>query len=243
MNAHRNALRRAIIQRLSPWGALRAELAALAGGPGAAAAWAVVVANLALLAWALVSDWTLADLLWPYWWQSVMIGVYTVRRMVSLEHARTEGLKIPPGFDPQQVVRGAKWVIAGFFAVHYGLFHVVYLTFLIAMPGPGTGLGWLGWLVTLVVLAGSQHFAFREQRLRDATTPPNLVALMMLPYPRIVPMHLLASFGAFLMGGTVTMLLFGLLKTCADLVGLGYERRIADALNEAAAIETTHASR
>jgi hypothetical protein len=238
MSTDRDALRRAIIGRLSPWGALRAELSAMAGGAGAAAAWGVVVGNLILLGWAWQNGWGLADLLWPYWWQSVLIGIYTVLRMVSLERARTEGLVIPAGYDPQQVVRGAKWIFAGFFAIHYGMFHLVYLMFIGAMPGNGTGMGWAGWLVAFVVLVGSQHLSFRDQRRRDAATAPNLVALMMLPYARILPMHLIAVFGAFLMGGTAAMLLFGLLKTCADLAGLGYEQRIADALAEAAALES-----
>lgn len=237
MSADRDALRRAIILRLSPWGALRAEFAALAGGPGATAAWGLVIANLALLGWAWHRDWGLADLLWPYWWQSVLIGGYTVARMVSLQHARTEGLVIPPGYDPQQVVRGAKWIFAVFFAIHYGMFHLLYLGFIGAMPGTATGMGWLGWLVALVVLVGSQHLTFRDHRRRDASTPPNLVALMMLPYVRILPMHLIAVFGALLTGGTTALLVFGLLKTCADLAGLGYEQRISDALAEAAALE------
>lgn len=237
MNADRNALRRAIILRLSPWGALRAEFGALAGGPGAAAAWGVVIANLALLGWAWHHRWGLADLLWPYWWQSVLIGGYTVARMVSLQHARTEGLVIPPGYDPQQVVRGAKWIFAGFFAIHYGLFHLVYLIFIGAMPRGDGSLSWLGWLGAFVLLIGGQHLAFRDQRRRDASTPPNLVALMMLPYARILPMHLIAVFGSFLMGGTAAMILFGLLKALADLGGLGYEQRIGEALAEAAVYE------
>jgi hypothetical protein len=237
MNTDRDALRLAIIARLSPWGALRAELASLAGGAGAVAAWGVVVGNLILLGWAWHAGWGLADLLWPYWWQSVLIGGYTVARMVSLQGARTEGLVIPPGYDPQQVVRGVKWIFAVFFAIHYGMFHLIYLMFIGAMADTGVGMGWLAWLVAFAVLVGSQHLTFRDQRRRDAGTPPNLVALMMLPYARILPMHLIAVFGSFLMGGTAAMLLFGVLKTCADLVGLGYEQRISDALAEAAAYE------
>lgn len=233
--SERDALRRAILARLSPWAALRAELRALAGGDGSAAAWGVLIANGLLLAWAWHAGWGLADLLWPYWWQSLVIGGYTIARMLVLQRARTEGLTIPAGYDPQQVVRGAKWFFAALFALHYGMAHLVYAIFVAAMPGSGATGGWLGWIGLLALLLGGQHLAFREQRRRDAATPPNLVALMVLPYVRILPMHLIAVLGALLGGGAAALVVFGLLKTAADLVGLGYEQRFADALAEAAA--------
>ena len=51
----------------------------------------LVLANAATLAGALYFDWNVGWLLWPYWMQSVVIGWYARKRMLSLHRFSTEG--------------------------------------------------------------------------------------------------------------------------------------------------------
>jgi hypothetical protein len=49
---------------------------------------------------------------------------------------------------------------------------------------------------------------------------------MFLPYGRVIPMHLTIILGTFFSGGTAGLLIFGGLKTAADIVMHKVEHRL-----------------
>jgi hypothetical protein len=170
-------------------------------------------------------------LLWPYWIQSVVIGYYNVRRIQKLQRFSTDGLKINgSAVDPTPSTRRQTWM---FFNVHYGFFHFGYLIFLLAfsagametgseMPADlGTLEGLSQWnalwiaatAIGFLVSHGQSH---REHVDADLRGTPNIGTLMFVPYIRIIPMHLTIILGAML-GDGLGMLLFGGLKTAADV--------------------------
>jgi hypothetical protein len=183
----------------------------------------LLLSNAATLAAALVFDWNLGWLLWPYWIQSVIIGWYARRRMLTLAQFSTEGFTSNGrrvGEDEQ-----GKRSTANFFVLHYGFFHAGYLVFLLTRH-PVWGLR------DMLILAAcgisfvlSQRETFAAQHAADLRGRPNLGALMFTPYLRIVPMHLAIILGAG--AGSVAPWLFAGLKTASDLLLDGIDRRMA----------------
>jgi hypothetical protein len=90
-----------------------------------------------------------------------------------------------------------------------------------------TGLDWSAvWLVaTFVGFMVSHGQSHREHVDSDLRHTRNIGALMFIPYLRIIPMHLTIIFGA-LLGNGGGVLLFGALKTAADVAMHKVEHRM-----------------
>ena len=189
----------------------------------------LVAANGFTLVLALAQDWPMGLLLWPYWVQSVVIGVFSYRRIKALQRFSTEGFRINErSVAPSEETKRAT---ARFFALHYGFFHLGYALFL-AMYG----LPLRDWLWVGAAAAGFlyNHWqSFERFREADRQGCPNIGTLMFLPYLRVVPMHIAVIVGAAVpWAGAV--LLFGLLKTAADCAMHVAEHRILAGAGRAA---------
>ncbi len=180
---------------------------------GDASVWSLVGANLLTLVLALVFSWQVHDLMAVYWVQSVIIGASYVTRMLKLESFSTDGFRINNRAVAPTVE--TKRQTAGFFAIHFGIFHVAYLVFILAETGPGILLE-LGFIACAIAFGFNHLYSYRYHRELDRRGTPNIGKLMFTPYLRIIPMHLTIIFGAT-MAGSLSLLLFGLLKTAADV--------------------------
>jgi hypothetical protein len=199
----------------------------------------ILASNALTLLAALLFDWSLVELLWPFWIQSIVIGWYARQRILRLADFSVEGVEFngrPVDETPETQRR-----IANFFALHFGFFHVVYLIFLLAFTLTASSAGYvdvrnentnemmtvhvgnvapLEWLI----FAGlgwtfwRAHRASHEEHVEaDLAGKPNIGTLMALPYARVIPMHLTIIFGVWLGGGGLAIILFVLLKTAADV--------------------------
>lgn len=175
---------------------------------------ALVGANLLATVLALALGWTLGDLLWTFYIQSLIIGWFARERMLALQHFSTEGFKANGKPVPED--ESGKRSTANFFAMHFGGFHFGYLIFLFTMSMPDTLTDWLILLACGVAFWMAQRQTFDEQVAVDAQGRPNLGALMFLPYLRIIPIHLTIILGS-VMGDAIGILFFMMLKTAADL--------------------------
>ena len=197
--------------------------------------WMIVFANALALAIAWWQHWPMLLLLFPYWVQSVVIGWYSGRRILALERFTTEGTQGFTGDSDKQI----KWNTVKFFAMHYGLFHFVYLFFMFIgvktgkMPGgmqvpeiTRTDAVWVAAIALIFVL--THRTSFRRNLEHDRKGCPNIGTLMFLPYARVVPMHLTFILGLS-MGYTGAVLFFGILKTLADVGMHWVEHRVLGA--------------
>ena len=177
----------------------------------------LVLSNLATIVLAVVDGWSLSDVMWIYWGQSVVIGFFNWRRMLHLRRFSTAGMTFNDA--PVAETRSGKIQVATFFAVHYGFFHFIYFFFLVAERSPMSGLGLAGIAACIAVFIVNHRFSFRHNLERDLARKPNIGTMMFFPYARIIPMHLTIIFGNSVAGGsTGTLVLFLGLKTLADLV-------------------------
>ncbi len=184
----------------------------------------LLISNGLTLAMALILEWPLALVIWPYWIQSIIIGWYARKRMLALRKFSTEGFT--SNDEPVPENEKGKRSTASFFVLHYGFFHFAYLMFLL-----GTVKLDSAWDAFWIIVCGFSYvFAQRktceQQIASDLLGKPNLGKLMCLPYLRILPMHLTIIFG--MIGGSVFSILFFMaLKTIADVLLDRFDRRPA----------------
>lgn len=175
----------------------------------------LVAVNLLALGIALVLRFSLRDMMLVYWIQSVVIGLSNVVRIARLHDYSTEGVKV--NGRPVEPTPATKYQAAGFFALHYGIFHAVYLVFILTDRHAGRLAAPWEYFVLAAAFGANHFFSLLHNLKSDAAGKPNLGTMMFMPYVRIFPMHLTIIFGLGMAGGgTVALVLFGLLKTAAD---------------------------
>jgi hypothetical protein len=177
----------------------------------------LLLTNLAVILLAWFQEWKLAPLIWIYWWQNIIIGFFNWRRIKKLSRFSTSGLKINDRLvEPNAKTK--KWV-AGFFVLHYGGFHFIYLIFIL-----GTAEGLLlpeivSASVGIALFLLNHWFSYRYNLRQDLAATPSLGGMAFYPYARVIPMHLVIIIGLQLGSASRAALIFFLvLKTMADLI-------------------------
>jgi hypothetical protein len=151
----------------------------------------LVAVNLIPLAGVLFFGWSVFAVVVLFWAENLVIGILNVARMLTLYIRKGD--------------RGALG-LAGFFAMHFGIFTAVHGVFVFALFAPSgsaqgaeeaAGLAHL-WL-PLLALAGSHLLSFfynyLGRREWEAVTAEDL---MLAPYGRVVALHVAILVGAFL---------------------------------------------
>lgn len=196
------------------------------------ATWLLLWSNAVTLVSAVWQEWPLLSLLWPYWIQNVVIGYYARRRILALERFSTTGFtindqEVAPTVETQKST-------ATFFALHFGVFHLVYLLFLrLSTKSDQLGevlsvLDWVWILALAIPFVMSHGRSHREHVEADLRGLPNIGTLMFIPYLRVFPMHLTIIGGAMLEShgdSRLALALFVGLKTVADLGMHAFEHR------------------
>jgi len=200
----------------------------------------ILVSNLLVIVFAVLEGWSLSSMMVIYWVQSVIIGIFNFLRMLLLRSFCTDGFTS----NGQRVPENAKGKrsTAIFFAIHYGLFHLVYGMFLIVGPTEGSGegesaapeaTGWAGWfdgpiwfVISILGFVVGHGYSFYQNVKADLERRPNLGVMMFLPYARVLPMHLTILLGALAGANFGSLLLFTGLKTVADYVMHIVEHRV-----------------
>lgn len=175
------------------------------------------MSNLVTILIAVVDSWSLSQVMWIYWAQSVVIGFSNWRRMLHLRQFSTSGFSYNDSPVPE--TRAGKRTVATFFAFHYGFFHLIYFFFLASESDWSGGTGLPGTLFCVAVFIVNHQFSYRHNLEADLGRRPNIGTMMFFPYARIIPMHLTIILGGGVGGESVwTLVLFLGLKTVADLI-------------------------
>ena len=191
--------------------------------------WSLLISNLLIALFTIIEKQSVLNVLWVYWFQSVIIGVFNFFKILSLKEFSVDGLKMNNKLLTTS--KAAKASVATFFLFHYGFFHFVYAIFLFSFFSMGGILN--GKIDTTFILLTSLIFfvnylmEFIFTLRREQSTVQSLPKLMMAPYKRIIPMHLTIILSGFVMVGgafsttdpniTILLIFIGL-KTFMDLV-------------------------
>lgn len=155
---------------------------------------ALVVANLIPLGGVLFFGWPVFPIMFLFWFENVIIGVFNVLKMLL---AGGKGSPV-----------AIKLFLVPFFCVHYGIFTAVHGAFVCTMFTGGHGYFsdsiWdritqlnLGWAV--LGLAVSHGFSFLTNYIWSGTYRTAIVPMLMIqPYGRVVVLHLAILGGGFL---------------------------------------------
>jgi hypothetical protein len=192
---------------------------------------ALLAANLIPLFGVLVFGWEVFPLMFLFWSENVIVGVFNALKMLLAN----------PGVP---VSWAAKVFMLPFFCLHYGLFTFVHGIFIVGIFGGGMkpGAGFpdfetfrraaeqyhLGWAI--LGLAASHGVSFVSNSLLGGEYKrASLPALMAQPYGRIVVLHVAILGGAFLMAALRSpvwgLVLLVVLKIILDLRGHLKERK------------------
>lgn len=188
--------------------------------------WAIIAGNIFSIVIAVQEQWNIYEILWTYWLQSVIIGVINVYRLATLKEFSVEGVRMNKMPVPESPA--TRRMMAGFFAAHYGIFHLVYMGFLLQDSGNiDTGAFNTGSVALAVFSFFMAHtYSYKRNHVNDfRDRKPNIGQLMMYPYIRIIPMHIIIIFGS-LMEDTTHLIVFMTMKTIADGAMHLAERRL-----------------
>jgi hypothetical protein len=196
----------------------------------------LVAVNVLTIVLALAEGWSLGTVIFIYWFQSLIIGFFTVLKLLSVDGdtlmswtpataSSGDAAKQLAGF-----ARYGRFFLAGFFALHYGLFHFGYYTFLIDFGFAGKLSPWTNpdVLIACALFFANHLYSFLYYRRRDnrPQSEDSLKELFLTPYARIIPMHvtiMAAGFASivFMVAGfdatPLLLVLFLGLKTYVDV--------------------------
>jgi hypothetical protein len=177
----------------------------------------LILANIFTIVVALLQRWNLSDVIWIYWSQNIIIGFYNWKRILCLRQFSTENFTI--NNQPVSPTKATQRKVAIFFALHYGFFHFVYFIFLFADTTSLSEIFNLGAGICIIVFIVNHRFSFLHNLEKDTNRKPDIGTIMLFPYARIIPMHLIIIIGGFFIYHTALILvLFLILKTAADFI-------------------------
>jgi len=191
--------------------------------------WMIVFSNVIVIFFAIVDNLSAFEVLWIYWFQSVIIGVFNFIKIISLKEFTTTGFR--RGSSELPPTKAAKFSTAIFFLIHYGFFHFVYAMFLggfsgnTKMSSSNSTNNYL--LFTSLIFFISYLIEYIQANRTKSEEIPNLGVLMFAPYFRIIPMHFTIIFGGFVsvLGSFISMkldlliiILFVGIKTFIEIV-------------------------
>lgn len=160
----------------------------------------LIFSNLLVIFFAIVDSISANEVMWIYWTQSVIIGIFNFIKMITLKDFSTEGFK--QGNKQMPPTRATAISSAVFFLFHYGFFHFVYAIFLGGFSQFSNS-GSSSFSTSYFIYSAGMFFIsylieFINSRKVQNAEPPNIGYLMFAPYARIIPMHFTIIFGGFI---------------------------------------------
>ena len=168
--------------------------------------WSLLVADIAVLIWAILEKLPLSRMAWVYFFQSLMIGIFWSIRV----------LESPVNCSNETKVKNVSC-----FLPHYFLMHLIFI------PSMYNAFGkeFLANLKSILVMSGffliSEIITYFKESKQHCTRPLNLATIQLFPYARVIPMNLAIFIGLIVeFGGTIsqfTVAVFLIVKTLADI--------------------------
>jgi hypothetical protein len=175
--------------------------------------WALVAFNLALIVEYKDDAKHYTTIVWLYWLQSVIIGIFNFLDMLTLQKVATGNFTFN---NKPASANESKGCLSFFFLFHFGFFHIVYFVFLFSdFKFSDIDFSFLKIALLGLLLAAIVQFIQNKTKYRNI--PRNISYMFFIPYLRVVPMHLTILLPKFL--SWQPGLTFLILKMVFDILG------------------------
>ncbi len=187
---------------------------------------ALIVGNLVPIVGVLFFEWQLFPLVFLYWLENVVIGIFNVFKMLSCSGSESFIQRI---------------FMTLFFSVHYGMFCFGHGTFVVDLFGDDLDsipaalhiITQNGLQLALIALVLSHGFSFLQNFLmRGEFRQISISEVMFSPYKRIIVLHVFIIFGGLALqtfGVTqMGLIVLAMVKIGADLMAHKIEHKKSD---------------
>lgn len=186
----------------------------------------LIIGNIAFpLIGVLGFGWSAGDIVFAFWAESAVIGVFTILKMFGIPNEQATFTYNRNGRKQHPRGKAAKIAASLFFCTHFGLFMFGHFVFLWVVFGAYRSEHILAAMLTgFIVLSITHTVSFiTNYIIRDERSSTSLDKEFGKPYIRIVPMHIaIIAGGGFgmMLGGQMTGVLIVLLvlKLIADII-------------------------
>jgi hypothetical protein len=180
---------------------------------------ALMLANFVPLAGVLFFGWSLFAVVFLYWMENVVIGLFNMMRMSRAQGSMPEGGA--PKLNGKDYAGESRVALILFFMVHYGIFTFVHGMFVFVIFGP-FDIEPTTFVLAVAALFVSHGISYMTNFIgRGEYLRVNETTLFMQPYKRIIILHVSILAGAFLtqlIGAPIIALVFFiLLKSAVDM--------------------------
>ncbi|MFM9909193.1 MAG: DUF6498-containing protein [Chitinophagaceae bacterium] len=173
--------------------------------------WIILLVNMLCIYYYYYHPDGFPTLVWIYWIQSVLIGIFNFLDLLTVRHPDPKSMTFNE--KPIDETGAGKGCISLFFLFHYQFFHLVYAIFIAIKVKGLVNSSFILLSVGAIILELTLGF-IRNKQLQK-TIKINYGQLFMMPYLRIIPMHLMILLPAFL--GIKNSIVFLLFKLLADV--------------------------
>ncbi len=176
--------------------------------------------NLLTIFFAINEGWNFLTMMWIYWFQSIIIGVFYFIKILRLKNYPRANLYINNELVSQTKVK-ENHIVAFFFLLHYGGFNLAYFIFLFYSGremngGPIIDPNQINYVYLTILLFFINHFFSYILNDSKESKEEDVRSLMRRPYERVVPMHLTILFASVF--PQLSLILFLFLKTAVDVI-------------------------
>lgn len=183
--------------------------------------WFLVLSNAVTIFFAIKEHWTLSNILWPYWFQGITIGLLNILRILQFTEFYADDDGPATGGHVIKPSLAKRIFVAFLFFIHYMGLHIFLLLFFSGgniASVYGTGLSSMtgAVLLTSILFSANHIFSYLYHLLED-TKKPTVSSLLSYPFARVLPMYLVIIFGFPILMLNVVLPFFLALKTLLDV--------------------------
>lgn len=191
-----------------------------------ASAFSLIAANMVPIVGVLYWDWNVPAIMALYWFESLVVGILNVLKMIKAEGGGSATGITLNGTPIKDVGKAG---LIPFFLLHYGIFMFVHGVFVVVLFQPWK-LPLLSLLTAMMSLGISHAISYQTNFIgKGEYRKLSASQLFAAPYARILVMHFTIILGAaFVMGSGqhwVALLVMVLVKTVIDLISHVLEHR------------------
>ena len=183
--------------------------------------WLLIGINTALVYQYYQHPEAFTTLIWLYWSQSIVMGFFTfldiltAPKLTPEEFAAVVAESVKNEENRKLVKQVTKISSAFGFLFFFGVLHLFYLIFIATMKRSGP-FDWNMYKYFLCAFVAGQALTFIQHKIQQRKSRPNLGPSTLIPFVRLLPLHLTIILPTFLKVGDMGFFL--IVRSVADIV-------------------------